>query len=105
MFCFSATSLRHSEAIANGSKDCSQVRVLHGDVATECVRRGVRLANCALLGRDAACTRYRTPGMVVTVSTTTVDAVTLRLLSNLPIAEWSISGIVRDGVGNPVAGV
>jgi hypothetical protein len=29
--------------------------------------------------------------------------VTLRLLSNVPIAEWSVSGIVVDGVGNPVA--
>ena len=55
--------LRHSEAIASGSKDCSQVRVLRGDVAIECVRRGVRLANCALLGRDAACTHDRhSPG-------------------------------------------
>ena len=48
-------------------------------------------------------TRDGNPGMVVAGSTTTVDAVTLRLLSDLPIAEWSISGIVRDGVGNPVA--
>jgi len=45
------------------------------------------------------------PGTVIGGSTTTVDAVILRLLSNVPIAEWSISGIVRDGVGNPVADV
>jgi hypothetical protein len=44
-------------------------------------------------------TRDSNPGVVVAGSTTTVDAVTLRF------AEWSISGIVRDGVGNPVAGV
>jgi len=50
-------------------------------------------------------TRDSNPGIVVAGITTTVDAVTLRLLSNLPIAEWSISGTVRDGVGNPVAGV
>ena len=39
------------------------------------------------------------PGMVVAGSTTTVDPVVLRF------AEWSVSGIVRDGVGHPVAGV
>lgn len=50
-------------------------------------------------------TRDSNPGTAVAGSTTTVDAVTLRLLSNLPIAEWSISGIVRDGGGHPVAGV
>jgi hypothetical protein len=41
--------------------------------------------------------RDSNPGMVVAGSTTTVDAVVLRF------AEWSVSGIVRDGVGNPVA--
>jgi hypothetical protein len=43
-------------------------------------------------------TRDSSPGVVVAGSTTTVDAVVLRF------AEWSVSGIVRDGVGNPVAG-
>lgn len=42
-------------------------------------------------------TRDSNPGVVVAGSTTTVDAVVLRF------AEWSVSGIVRDGVGNPVA--
>jgi hypothetical protein len=41
--------------------------------------------------------RDSNPGVVVAGSTTTVDAVVLRF------AEWSVSGIVRDGVGNPVA--
>src|SRR5262245_37576129 len=41
--------------------------------------------------------RDSNPGMVVAGSTTTVDTVVLRF------AEWSVSGIVRDGVGNPVA--
>ena len=50
-------------------------------------------------------TRDSDLGTVVAGSTTTVDAVALRSLSNLPIAQWSISGIVRDGAGNPVAGV
>src|SRR5262245_45113609 len=44
-------------------------------------------------------TRDSNPGVVVAGSTTTLDAVTLRF------AEWSVSGIVRDGVGHPVAGV
>ena len=43
-------------------------------------------------------TRDSNPGVVVAGSTTTVDAVVLRF------AEWRVSGIVRDGVGNPVAG-
>jgi len=43
-------------------------------------------------------TRDSNPGVVVAGSTTTVDAVVLRF------AEWSVSGIVRDGVGKPVAG-
>ena len=42
--------------------------------------------------------RDSNPGVVVAGSTTTVDAVVLRF------AEWSVSGIVRDGAGNPVAG-
>ena len=42
--------------------------------------------------------RDSNPGVVVAGSTTTVDAAVLRF------AEWSVSGIVRDGVGNPVAG-
>ena len=41
--------------------------------------------------------RDSNPGVVVAGGTTTVDAVVLRF------AEWSVSGIVRDGVGNPVA--
>lgn len=36
--------------------------------------------------------------------TTTLAPVTLRLLSNVPIPEWSVSGTIRDGLGNPVAG-
>jgi hypothetical protein len=43
--------------------------------------------------------RDSNPGMVVAGSTTTVDPVVLRF------SEWSVSGIVRDGVGHPVAGV
>lgn len=42
-------------------------------------------------------------GMVIAGSTTSVNAVTLQRLSNV-IGDWSITGIVRDGVGNPVAG-
>lgn len=42
--------------------------------------------------------RDSNPGVVVAASTTTLDAVVLRF------AEWRVSGIVRDGVGNPVAG-
>ena len=42
--------------------------------------------------------RDSNPGVVVAGGTTTVDAVVLRF------AEWSVSGIVRDGVGKPVAG-
>ncbi len=42
--------------------------------------------------------RDSSSGMVVAGSTTTVDPVVLRF------SEWSVSGIVRDGVGNPVAG-
>ena len=49
--------------------------------------------------------RESEPGTVIAGSTTPVNTVMLRLLSNLPIAEWSISGIVRDGLGNPVADV
>jgi hypothetical protein len=43
------------------------------------------------------------PGAVIAGGTTTVDTVILRrsFESN---PEWSISGIVRDGLGNPVAG-
>jgi len=47
--------------------------------------------------------RESNPGTVITDSTTTVNAVILQLLSNV-IGDWSITGIVRDGVGNPVAG-
>lgn len=43
------------------------------------------------------------PGAVIAGSTTTVNTVTLRL-SFESNPEWSISGIVRDGLGNPVAG-
>jgi hypothetical protein len=43
------------------------------------------------------------PGTVIAGSTTTVNAVILQRLSNV-IGDWSITGIVRDGVGNPVAG-
>jgi hypothetical protein len=43
------------------------------------------------------------PGAVIAGSTTTVNAVILQRLSNA-IGDWSITGIVRDGVGNPVAG-
>jgi Carboxypeptidase regulatory-like domain len=43
-------------------------------------------------------TRDSNPGVVVAGSTTAVDVVVLRF------AEWRVSGIVRDGVGNPVAG-
>ena len=43
-------------------------------------------------------TRDSNPGVVVAGSMTTVDAVVLRF------AEWSVSGIVQDGVGKPVAG-
>jgi len=42
-------------------------------------------------------------GTVIAGSTTTVNVVVLQLLSNV-IGDWSITGIVRDGVGNPVAG-
>jgi len=42
--------------------------------------------------------RDSNPGVVVAGSTTTVDAVVLRF------SEWTVSGIVRDGVGKPVAG-
>ena len=47
--------------------------------------------------------RESDPGTVIVGSTTTVNAVILQLLSNV-IGDWSITGIVRDGVGNPVAG-
>ena len=43
------------------------------------------------------------PVAVIVGGTTTVDTVTLRL-SFESNPEWSISGIVRDGLGNPVAG-
>ena len=42
--------------------------------------------------------RDSNPGVVVAGSTSTVDAVVLRF------SEWTVSGIVRDGVGKPVAG-
>jgi Carboxypeptidase regulatory-like domain len=45
--------------------------------------------------------RESDPGTVMAGSTTTVNAVVLQLLSNV-IGDWSITGIVRDGVGNPV---
>jgi len=49
--------------------------------------------------------RESDPGAVIAGSTTTVDTVTLRPLPDLSIVEeWSISGIVRDGLGDPVAG-
>ena len=48
--------------------------------------------------------RESDPGAVIGGSTTSVGTVTLRLLSNLSGPEWSINGIVRDGLGNPVAG-
>ncbi len=34
-----------------------------------------------------------------------VPTVTLRQLANVPIPEWTISGSVVDGLGNPIAGV
>src|SRR5438105_2715743 len=43
-------------------------------------------------------------GTITAGITTTMMPVTLRLLSNVPIPEWSVSGIVRDGVGNPLPG-
>jgi len=46
--------------------------------------------------------RESDPGTVLAGSTTTVDTVILQLMS---VPEWSISGSVRDGVGNPVADV
>jgi hypothetical protein len=48
-------------------------------------------------------TRDSDQGTVVAGSTTTVDTVTLRTLANVPIAEWTITGTIRDGIGNPVA--
>ena len=47
--------------------------------------------------------RESEPGAVVAGSTTSVNAVILQRLSNV-IGDWSITGTVRDGVGNPVAG-
>ena len=44
--------------------------------------------------------RESDPGTVIAGSTTTVDTVILRVMS---VPDWSITGIVRDGVGNPVA--
>ena len=46
--------------------------------------------------------RESDPGTVIAGSTTTVDTVILRVMS---VPDWSITGIVRDGVGNPVADV
>jgi hypothetical protein len=47
--------------------------------------------------------RESDPGTVIAGSTTTVSAVILQLLANV-IGDWSITGIVRDGVGNPIGG-
>lgn len=43
-------------------------------------------------------------GTVTAGATARLQTITLRLSSNLPIAEWSISGVVVDGRGDPVAG-
>jgi hypothetical protein len=40
----------------------------------------------------------------LTSAATKIPTVTLRLLSNVPIPEWTVSGSVADGLGNPVAG-
>jgi len=48
--------------------------------------------------------RESDPGTLLAGSTTAVNAVVLQRLSNV-IGDWSINGMVRDGVGNPVAGV
>ena len=47
--------------------------------------------------------RDSNPGTVIAGATTTVDTVVLRR-SFEGNPEWSVSGIVRDGLGNPVAG-
>lgn len=49
-------------------------------------------------------TRDSDAGTVQAGATVRMTTVTLRLLSNLPIAEWSISGAVIDGRGVPVSG-
>jgi hypothetical protein len=51
---------------------------------------------------DSFETRDSDAGTVQAGATTKVATVTLRLQRNVPVADWSISGVVLDGRGSPV---